>query len=206
MVSSVFGITAPVDVPVKDPIENRFLVAVANVVAETFPELADRSLAVSEISVTKENVPTLPLALVAFVRSTAEPPRTSYAESFEITDAFIIEFWLEPARYRKANGTETPYWQYYPYQEMRDRLLNALVRWPTPNGERITYRGLNIEAEPLAVTLTFAFIATFRWCAEINDPGCRIEKGDIVRNICAPASCLPLPECFDDKPADECAP
>jgi hypothetical protein len=181
----------------------RFLPAVAEAVAEWFPELQGRALAVSEVSVTKENVPSLPLALVAFVRSTAEPPRRSYAESFEVADAFIIEFWLEPARYRKSNGSETPFWSYYPYEEIRDTLLNNLVRWPTPGGEHIAYRGLNIEAEPLAVTLTFAFVATFNWCAKIPDRG---DPFKIGFKLCTPASCLPDPECFDDKPADECAP
>jgi len=181
----------------------RFLPAVAEAVAEWFPEVQGRALAVSEVSITKENIPTLPLVLVAFVRGTADPPKTSYAQSFEIDDAFVIEFWLEPARYRKANGSETPFWSYYPYEEIRDTLLTNLVRWPTPGGERITYRGLNIEADSFAVVLTFAFHATQRWCADIRDQG---EPFKIGFKLCTPASCLPDPECFDAKPADECAP
>ena len=146
------------------PAKQKFLPALAEQLALWFPELNGRALAVSEVSITKDNVPTLPLAMAAFIRSTANPPSTSNAEMFEVVDTFIVDFWLEPARYKKANGTETPFWSYYDYEAIRDTLLANMVRWETPGGERVAYRGLTIEAEPLAVTLTFTFMATFRWC------------------------------------------
>ena len=175
------------------------LPAIADAIAEWFPELNKRALAVSECTVTKENVPTLPLVMVAFVRSTGPQPTTGNNLNFEITDAFIIEFWLEPARYKKANGSETPFWSYYPYQEIRDKLLTNLSYWQTPNGERIAYRGLNIEAESVAVTLTFAFVAVHNWCPSKRSLGMPFSIGF---NLCAPAGCCPDEIC---KEPDPCA-
>jgi hypothetical protein len=180
------------------PVDTRFLPALAEQLALWFPELNGRALAVSEVSVTKENVPTLPLAMVAFVRSTANPPGRNSYDTFDIEDAFVVEFWLEPARYKKANGSETPFWSYYPYDTIRDTLLGNLIRWETPGGERIAYRGLTIDADPLAVTLTFAFVATFRWCSKPTDFG---EPFSIGFNLCTPEGC-----CFEDCVEEEVDP
>jgi len=142
----------------------RFLPALAEQIALWFPEVGGRSLAVSEVTITKENVPTLPLVMTAFTNSVAEPPSRSQTTMFDIIDTFVVEFWLEPARYKKANGAETPFWSYYPYEEIRDTLLTNISQWQTPNGEIISYRRLQLGADPLAVTLTFTFVAVFRWC------------------------------------------
>src|SRR4029078_11976181 len=169
-----------------------------------FPELKGRSLAVSEVTVTKENVPTLPLVMVGFVRGTADPTTRNAAEIFDITDAFVVEFWLEPARYKKANGSETPFWSYYDYESIRDTLLENMARWEAPHGERPAYRGLNIEADPLAVTLTFAFVAAMRWCAS---PASKKPEGigsGIKFNLCTDQSVC-VPDCFEE-PEDECHP
>jgi hypothetical protein len=186
--------------------ETRFLPALAEQLALWFPELGGRALAVSEVSITKDNVPTLPLAMTAFIRSTANPPPTSKSTIYEIVDTFIVDFWLEPARYKKTNGTETPFWSYYDYEAIRDTLLTHLSRWDAPGGERIAFRGMTIEAEPLAVTLTFTFMATYRWCAPKQDV---FPEGFIkgVRfHLCTPLSECCDPECFDDKDKDPCDP
>jgi hypothetical protein len=181
-----------------DSTETRFLPALAEQLAVWFPDLGGRALAVSEVSVTKESVPSLPLAMVAFVRSTAEARRHSTRE-FEIVDSFVVEFWLEPQRYKKANGSETPFWSYYDYQSIRETLLNHIVRWQPPGCEQIAYRGLNIEAEPLAVTLTFAFTATFQWAEVVTDFG---DPFTIDFRLCTPEPCT-VPVCLDD-PVDPC--
>jgi hypothetical protein len=149
------------------PVETRFLPALAEAISEWFPELGGRSFAVSDATISKENVPTLPLVMTAFTRSRADPPAKSNYDQFEIEDAFIVEFWLEPARYKRANGTETPFWSYYNYENVRDTLLANLIRWESPGGERVAYRTMMIEADALAVTITFGFVATFRWCSAI---------------------------------------
>src|SRR5262245_8839046 len=111
--------------------EQRFLPALAEAVAQWFPELGGRALAVSEVTITKENVPTLPLAMVGYAHGiiTGNPPQRSSKTEYNFQDWFVIEFWLEPARYKKANGSETPFWSYYPYEAIRDTLLTNLSRW-----------------------------------------------------------------------------
>ncbi len=146
----------------------RLLPALAEAIAEWFPELEGRSLAVSDATITKENTPTLPLVMCGFVKSMGKSPSNSYNGIVNVEDTFVVEFWLKPVRYKNDKG-ETPFWSYYPYEQIRDTLLTNITRWPTPNGERIAYRAMHLTADPFAVTLTFGFIASFQWCAS-NPP------------------------------------
>jgi hypothetical protein len=181
------------------PAKQKFLPALAEQLALWFPEVGGRALAVSEVSITKDNVPTLPLVMTAFIRSTADPNEQGNLDNFEITDTFIVDFWLEPARYKKSNGTETPFWSYYDYEQIRDTLLWKMGRWDPPGCEMISFRGMTIEAEPLAVTLTFTFMAYFRWVApRVLDEDVQII-GSIPVNVCAPLSDCCDPECLDEK-------
>lgn len=183
--------------------ETRFLPALADAIAEWFPELGGRALAVSEVTVNKENIPTLPLAMVAFVRGTGDQSTGSRQTIFNLEDAFIIEFWLEPARYKKKDGSQTPFWSYYDYEAIRDTLLENMSRWEAPHGERPAYRGLNIEADELAVTLTFAFVAAMRWCTSTSVPPDGIVTG-IKFNLCTDQTVC-VPDCLDDS-EDPCHP
>lgn len=183
--------------------ETRFLPALAEAIAEWFPELGGRSLAVSEVTVSKENIPTLPLVMVAYVRGTGDQTTNTQQSIFNMEDAFVVEFWLEPARYKKKDGGETPFWSYYDYEAIRDTLLENMARWEAPHGERPAYRGLNIEADPLAVTLTFAFVAAMRWCPSKQVKPDGIIK-DIKFNLCTDQSVC-VPDCFEE-PEDECHP
>lgn len=183
------------------PKEKRFLPALALELAQWFPELNGRALAVSEIEVTKENVPTLPLAMVAFARSAADPPVRSSTEEFEVTDHFVVEFWLEPMRIKQKGGGETPFWSYYDYEAIRDTLLANIVRWPSPNNGTIQYRSLTVDADRMAITLTFAFTVIFQWCAPVTDFGEKFKAG--VR-LCTPVACVPEAICPDPDPCDPC--
>jgi hypothetical protein len=108
-------------------VTKRFLPQLADAIAEWFPELGGRALAVSEVTITKQNVPTLPLAMVAFARGTGDQSTTSHQPIFNMEDAFVVEFWLEPARYKNRSGGETPFWSYYDYEAIRDTLLQNLA-------------------------------------------------------------------------------
>jgi len=189
--------------------EQRFLPAVTEAITEWFPELrtangGSRVVAVSDIDITKENIPSLPIVLVAFTQSLGEQLLRSSSDEFKVTDSFIVEFWLEPERV-KAGGKETPYWSYYPYEFIRNKLITGFLDFEGPNGEHVAYRGLHVEADPLAARLTFTFIATFQWCADD-----RQVTADIINAIgfrlCTPESCIPEPECpeQDDDKCDPC--
>ncbi|MGY3615667.1 hypothetical protein [Bradyrhizobium sp. USDA 10063] len=190
--------------------EKRFLPAVAEAIAEWFyPELENpnggppRSVAVSDIDITKENIPTLPLVLVAFTQSIGHQLLRSRSSEFEITDSFIVEFWMPPTRVKTLRGKETPYWNYYPYEFIRDKLIAGFIDWQGPRGERVAYRGLHVEADPLAARLTFTFVATFEWCVAPHDIGIPIDK--IGFRLCTPQACIPDPTCPEQE-QDECHP
>jgi len=179
-------------------VERRFLPALAEAIKEWFPELEGRALAVSDMTITKENTPTLPLVLTAFVRSTANPPLRNHYEQFPIDDVFIVEFWMKPVRQKRADGSETPFWTYYPYEYVRDKLLTHLVEWTPPNKERIAYRALNVMADHFAVVLSFQFIAHFDWCPKTNRYGEIIHEAPAF-NLCTPEGCVP-PDCVEVDP------
>jgi hypothetical protein len=170
------------------PPETRFLPALADALKSWFPELDRRAVPVAEMQITKENVPQLPLAVVALVSETATPPQRSPADRFDITIEFLIEFWMQPQRIPNANGGETPFWDYYPYEKVRDKLLTKMARWEAPNCEHISFRSMGIEADSMAVTLTFRFRAIYGWAAKHNEYGDPF-KVDFV--LCAPESCVP---------------
>jgi len=179
--------------------ETRLLPALAEAIAEWFPELGGRAMAVSEAAVTKENIPTLPLAVVAFLRSVSDQSSKSRQQQFEITDAFVIEFWLPSEKYRRANGSEAPFWSYYNYEAIRDKLLTHMATWDAPRNARIAFKTLDTEADHLAVTLTFNFTASINWKACIDAPPDMIIT-NLPINLCAPATECCVPECFEEDP------
>ncbi|MGY2987710.1 hypothetical protein [Bradyrhizobium sp. USDA 4508] len=188
--------------------EQRFLPAVAEAIAQWFyPELENpngppRSVAVSDIDITKENIPTLPLVLVAFTQSLGHQLLRSSSSEFEINDTFVVEFWMPPTRVQQKNGKDTPYWNYYPYEYIRDTLIAGFLNWEGPRGERVAYRGLHVEADPLAARLTFTFVATFQWCVDEIDTGTPFGIGF---RLCTPAACVP--DCTEEATEeDECNP
>jgi hypothetical protein len=185
---------------VKPPID-QFLPALAEALKEWFPDVGDRAAAVSEIAITKENIPTLPLILVAFQRSESAQLRRNYSEEFTMTDTFIVELWMPPARIKRPDNTETPFWSYYPYEEIRDIMVSNTTRWIGPGGQRASFRSLTIEADAFAVVMTFTFTSTFQWCASYGDNG---EPFKIGFNLCTPKSCVP-DSCIEELD-DKCRP
>jgi hypothetical protein len=180
--------------PVK--VETRLLPALAAEIAKWFPELEGRSMAVAESEVTKENMPKLPLAVTAFARAVGEQSQKSRQSQYEIVDHFIVEFWLPSEKYKRANGTEAPFWSYYNYESIRDKLLTHMATWQAPRSARIAYRTLDTEADPFAVTLTFGFVAAINWqVCSVSPPDSILTR--IPFNMCAPALECCVPECFD---------
>jgi hypothetical protein len=183
-------------------VETRLLPALAAAIAEWFPELNGRAMAVSESAVTKENVPTLPLVVVAFNRSLGDQNLNSRQSQFEIEDYFVVEFWLKPERYQRANGTESPFWGYYNYEAIRDKLLTHMATWEAPRNARIAYRTMNMEADPLAVTITFGFIAAINWKACIDRPPDMIIT-EIPFHLCIADQSCAVDECFEPNPCED---
>lgn len=187
--------------------EIAFLPKVAADVALWFPELEGRALAVADADqLTRENTPKLPLCMVALAREQSNQPLTSAKSLINLQDEFIIEFWLEPNRYKRQNGTESPFWSFFDYQNIRSRLLTGFTGgYLGPNGERVAYRYLSQEATAFAVVLTYTFFAAYQWCVEdiIGDAG---DGEPIVPTTWAVKVCSPKDECLAPcfEPEDPC--
>lgn len=137
---------------------------VAKMVAKHFPELQNRAFPVLDADVTKENVPTLPVAMVMLEREIGNhsSKQRSHATPEE---QFIVEFWLPPAtKYLDKNQIETPYWTYYDYHSLRNRFLPIIFDMKPPLGGRVEYVGLELEALQFAVVITFKLSHQFEFC------------------------------------------
>lgn len=138
-----------------------FVEQFAEHLTEWVPELEGRAVAVSESDpFTPETMPRLPLAIVAVVGETYEQFPT-------IETTFVVEVMLAPSRYTKESGGDSPFWAYYDYTVIRDRILAGIE---SMGG--IDMLQLEIEADPMAVYLSFRLRRRSRWCAPVESDPC----------------------------------
>lgn len=182
-------------------------------IGKWFPELEGRSLGVSDARPTKDNLPSLPLVMVSFASELTAAGRTgatnlSQRSEFEIVDSFVVEFWLKSHKDTTLNGSaETPFWTYYSYEAIRDRLLSYLIGWTGPKKERIWYTGLGQETTEYAIVLVFSFQSHYNWCPDADVEAIKYEgDGGAINsrtfdvNICAPkVVCCPNPDCEQEE-------
>lgn len=184
------------------------LPALAAAIAEWFPEFNGRALAVSEIDeITKQNLPTLPLAVVALIRETSKHAYQSNGR-IEMIEEFIIEMNFDPNKYQLEDGSESPFWSYYNYDYWRDKLLYHIVteRWETPRNGLIEYVEMTQETDPFSVSLVFKFKHHYRYCPPEEEPECGAIETPLrlTSKISAfmPSQCEESEHC--EKEADPC--
>jgi hypothetical protein len=139
------------------------LPALAEEIAKWFPELEGRAVAVAEAEVTPENMPTLPLCMVALAKDTPDHnPRSNRGPT--IGDDIVVQFWFKTAKYPLSGGGESPFWAYHDFEEIRDRFIGVIVDWVTPRNFKLQYRGMDVEADQFAVVISFQVRHEFVWC------------------------------------------
>ena len=133
-------------------------------VSELFPELNGRSIAVSEIEPFKDKreVPTLPIAVVALVNGTGVQDDHGGGR-VTMTDSFVIEFIVHSERY-KTDGKVLPFYSFYNYEKVRNRLLSGLRSWTNDCNIGVSYKGIGVESDQFAVYITITVSMTFDWC------------------------------------------
>ena len=153
-----------------------FLPQVAEWVAEWFPDLGGRSVAVTDGDITKANRPTLPFSLCALNREDATPATASSRSqngNIEINEDFIVELWFPVQRFTLEGqtleaGVEKPFWAYYPTTAIRNRMISKMYRAFSDSANKslgsISYTSMDIAADPQAVVLTFRFLRNYIWC------------------------------------------
>lgn len=164
------------------------LPAVAKQIRDWIPELGGRALAVTDALITKDNVPTLPLVMVA-------PLRQDFTHNGQgtmtVDEQFMVEFWLDPAREKGEKG-ETPFWSYYEYNDLRNKLFDAFATWRSPQNGTVRFISMDVDANALATVLSFRMGAVYQVCESDRWEA----PAEITFNLCQPASaeCPPEPE------------
>lgn len=181
-------------------------------IGKWFPELGGRSLGVSDARPSKDNLPTLPIAMTSFASEITEAGRrgsVSLAQrsEFSIIDTIVVEFWLKPLKETDVDGlAETPFWTYYSYEAIRNRLLTYLTTYIGPQHQKIGYVGLGQETTEYAIVLVFTFQAYYEWCADealleamYPGDGQPINCKTFDTRICEPKIvCCPDPDCVEE--------
>ena len=139
--------------------------AVARAVGENFPELGGRSIAVSEVDPFDQqtNYPNLPIAVTALVNEQALQGRHGGGQ-IKLSSDILIEFIFLPVKYTTAEGKESPFFAFYDYESIRDRLLRLMKHWRTPRNGSISYKSLVVDSDEYAVHLVFRFMVEEIWC------------------------------------------
>lgn len=185
--------------------EEQMIVAFARMVAEKFPVLEGRSIAVSEVDIFKSRseVPTLPLAYTALLAETSDQKPSS--GSFNLRQEILLQFMFEPVRYQSGAGGDTPFFAFYDYEAIRDRLLTAAAKWRSPRNGGLSYKSLDVSSDEMAVYIAFKFVVTEMWSIDCNGLSPDDEERPIQVSISS-ALCIPKGNCntIDTPPSDPC--
>lgn len=142
------------------------LIALSAKIAEWFPDLGGRAFAVSEVNpFDKQNdVPSLPVAVVGLL--TEQGAQGKFGGSrITLNAQVMLQFIFEPLKYKRQDGAATPFYAFYDYEAIRNRLLSNLVKWRTPLGGAITYQAMDVESDEFAVYISFRLLINEEWCA-----------------------------------------
>lgn len=173
----------------EESVKQPLLVALAAKVAETFPELGGRCIAVSEVEPfnSKSNVPTLPVAFTALVAEAAT--QSARGGPIEISSDILLTFIYAPQKYQMEDRRDSPFFAFYDYESIRDRFLEMAVDWASPGGGSISYRSLDVESDEFGVWITLRFNILERWC---RPQGQKALELTILSRLAAP-SCPETP-------------
>ena len=156
------------------------LLDMADNLAEWFPEVNGRSIAVSEIEFIddRSNLPTLPIIATALVTEQGQQSQTG--GKITINDDVLIHFIFEPVKYTRADGGDTPFYAFYDYERIRDTLLEHMQNYRTPRGGSLAYRTMDVESDERAVYIAFRFMTEEKWCPTGPGP----ESGVLDISFC----------------------
>lgn len=169
------------------------LPALARSIGQAFPELKGRSIAVSEIDpFLKTNMPTLPIAIVALIRELGNQSSKGGGR-ITLEDDVLIQFAFKPVKYKSQSGNDSPFYAYYDYETIRDRVLAVTHYWRSPRNVGLQYRGLDVESDEFATWIALRFSTSEVWCPPPQDAP---PAANVVARLIAPKSVCyePCPE------------
>ncbi len=145
------------------------VVSIAHLIRKSFPELEERAFAISEVQLTKENMPNLPLACVVLNGIKAVNQSNDVNTPVDIEEMLCAEFWTRSKNYAKADGGVSPFYAFQDYRQIMDRLFNALTGYFTPQRKPVRFISMDLMADEYCHTISFKFSVIWRWCAEEDD-------------------------------------
>lgn len=173
-----------------------------------FPELGGRILPVSEAEVTKTNVPTMPLCMLALTVAPFDHNPKGNGD-IDITEDFIVEFWFATNKIKRTDQSESPFWAFYNYVPLRDKFIACTRRYKSPDDYKIKIVSMDISSSDLAVMVTFRCQHEFCWCEPeeftkfFDEEPFIIGKSAKIEYSLLPSietECCPEPACEEDKP------
>lgn len=178
------------------------LVDFARHVAEWFPELRGRSIAVSEVEPFKDktNRPRLPMAVTALIGEQNTSTGAGGATAINIQSDVLLQFIFEPEKYKDSQNRDTPFFAFYDYERLRNHLLDCIRQYRSPDNHSIAYRTLDIDSDEFAVYIAFRLVFSGRLCAgETEAMDVRIISGVVPASTICKAN-NDLPSGFDCNP------
>jgi hypothetical protein len=142
------------------------VVSVALLVRKAFPDLNDRAFAVAEATLSKENMPNLPLAFIALLGIRGMNQSNNVTTPLDIEETICVEFWSASKNYAKADGSASPFYAFQDYTPTMDMLFNALTGYFTPQGKRVRFVSMDTMADEYCLTVCFKFTIEWRWCPD----------------------------------------
>jgi len=139
------------------------LPALAKEIARFFPEIEGRVFPVSEAEVTKENIPTMPLCMLALNVNPFNMSANSNKD-IDFTEDFVVEFWFKTRKYNRADNTQSPFWAYYDFNPLRDKMITLIKYWKSPSGFKCAIKSMEIDSSELAVMVVFRITHEVCWC------------------------------------------
>lgn len=164
-------------------------------IADAFPDMERRVFAVSEVEpfTNKTNRPRLPLAVVALVSEENTTSGRGGATSVQIQSDVLVQFAFEPVKYQTGDNQDTPFFAFYDYEAIRNRMLEMLRSYRGPMNESVTYRSLDVESDPFAVYVSVRIRVAGDLCYGATEAiDFRIKANvNAARGICEPCAELP---------------
>jgi hypothetical protein len=158
-------------------LDNQTLPGLAAALRVWFPMLEGRAIEVADVEEvwSKEQLPKLPVCIVGLVSLSAEAPNHTNAP-IDITEHIDVVFHLTPSKIRSIErSTETPFWSYYNYPGLMNRLIAHLQNYKSEIGGRVVFKSLTQTCDAYCVTLSMRVEHNYLWCLDAAEPELQAE-------------------------------
>jgi hypothetical protein len=173
------------------------VLAICNGLLVAFPEYKNRVVAVSEVEVKEDNIPSEPIIFVATTNVVFTGGGVRSNSEMFATERLIVEFWDKTAQVKNRHGKDTPFWAFYDYDDILVRMGIFSNEFRSPRGNRVSLQQMDIDSSKAALMLAFSLEHTFKVC---RDP----EEGTemVIGGRACPEDERPCKE--EDNAKDQC--